>query len=91
MFRLAVNRGSNDVEQLMQPEQSDNDKPMLLLNNLNTFSASIERAYEFGVQGYCMEVPLSKIFFYADLLPLYLKTENEYLVLGGVYECERVM
>lgn len=88
---LSLYRGSNDIEQLEPRPNSDNGKSLLILNNLNSFSSSIERASEFGDQVYCMEVPLSKVFFYADLLPHYLKAENEYLVLGGVYECRRVM
>ncbi len=87
---LTLYRGSNDVEQLKHSD-SENDKPLVLLNNLNSFSSSIERASEFGDQVFRIEVPLSKIVFYADLIPHYLKAENEYIVLGGVYESRRVM
>ncbi len=88
---LGLYRGSNAIELLKHAEHSEDGKPLLLLNNLNSFSSSIERASEFGDQVFRIEVPLSKIFFYSELLPRYLKAENEYIVLGGVYECSRVM
>ena len=88
---LSLYRGSNDIEQLKQPGKSDNGKPLLLLNNLNSFSSNIERASEFGDKVFSIEVPLSKIFFFSELIPHYLKAENEAIVLGGVYECTRVM
>jgi NAD+--dinitrogen-reductase ADP-D-ribosyltransferase len=58
----------------------------VLLNNLNSFTSARERADEFG--DYIMEtrIPLSKILFYNRLLPGMLKGEDEYVVIGGVYE-----
>lgn len=88
---LTLFRGSNDIEQIKLERKSDNGKTLLLLNNLNSFSSSIERASEFGDQVFSIEVPLSKIVFYSELIPKYLKAENEYIVLGGVYEGKRVM
>lgn len=88
---LTLFRGSNDIEQIKLDNKSHNDKPLLLLNNLNSFSSNIERASEFGDHVFSIEVPLSKIVFYSKLIPKYLKAENEYIVLGGVYECQRVM
>jgi NAD+--dinitrogen-reductase ADP-D-ribosyltransferase len=35
-------------------------------------------------------VPLAKIFFYNKMLPGLLKGEDEYIVIGGVYEVERL-
>lgn len=88
---LTLYRGSNDIEKIRLEGVSNTGNPVLLLNNLNSFSSSIERASEFGDQVFRIAVPLSKIVFYSDLIPKYLKSENEYLVLGGVYECRRVM
>jgi len=88
---LTLYRGSNDIEQLKLKGKSDNGNTLLLLNNLNSFSRSVERASEFGDHVFRIEVPLSKIIFYSELIPKYLKAENEYIVLGGVYECRRVM
>lgn len=88
---LSLYRGSNDIEQLKQPEKSDSGRTLLLLNNLNSFSSNLERASEFGDKVFRIEVPISKIFFFSELIPHYLKAENEAIVLGGVYECTRVM
>lgn len=84
-------RGCNDFEQIKLCGENDNNKTVLLLNNLNSLSRNIERASEFGDYVFRIEVPLSKIVFYSELIPKYLKAENEYIVLGGVYECRRVM
>lgn len=88
---LALYRGSNSIEQIKLEGHSRNGNPVLLLNNLNSFSSDLERASEFGDYVFRIDVPLSKIVFYSALLPSYLKAEDEYIVLGGVYECQRVM
>ncbi len=82
---ITLYRGSNDMEKLTHVR---NHKSVLLLNNLNSFSRSIERASEFGDTVFRIEVPLAKIFFYSELIPRYLKAESEVIVLGGVYEGE---
>jgi NAD+--dinitrogen-reductase ADP-D-ribosyltransferase len=87
---LNLFRGSNDIEQIKLNGAKSKDKPLLLLNNLNSFSSSLERASEFGDEVFRIDVPLSKIVFYSQLIPKYLKAENEYIVLGGVYEGCRV-
>jgi NAD+--dinitrogen-reductase ADP-D-ribosyltransferase len=58
---------------------------VLLFNNLSSFSASRERADEFGDVVLRVEVPRSKIFFHSGLLPGHLQGEQEYLVIGGLY------
>jgi NAD+--dinitrogen-reductase ADP-D-ribosyltransferase len=35
-------------------------------------------------------VPLSKVFFHNRMLPSMLKGEDEYVVIGGIYEVERL-
>lgn len=82
---ITLYRGSNDMEKLSRIR---NHKSVLLLNNLNSFSQSIERASEFGDSVFRIEVPLAKVFFYSELIPHYLKAESEVIVLGGVYEGE---
>ncbi|MGM0594766.1 MAG: NAD(+)--dinitrogen-reductase ADP-D-ribosyltransferase [Pseudomonadota bacterium] len=84
-------RGSNDIEKIRLKEGRTKGLVPLLLNNLNSFSSDMERASEFGDEVFAIEVPLGKILFYSELLPNYLKAENEYIVLGGVYECRRVV
>lgn len=61
---------------------------VVLLNNINSFTASRERAGEFGDYILTARVPCAKVFFYADLLPGVLKGEGEHIVIGGVYEVE---
>jgi NAD+--dinitrogen-reductase ADP-D-ribosyltransferase len=58
----------------------------VILNNLSSFTASRARADEFGACILSAEVPLPKIAFYSDLLPDMLHGEDEFAVIGGVYE-----
>lgn len=59
---------------------------MILLNNLNSFTCSRERACEFGDYILAVDVPLTKIFFHCGLLPGVLQGEDEFLVIGGVVD-----
>jgi len=63
---------------------------IILLNNLSSFSIHRERAEEFGDHLLRVQVPISKVFFYNRMLPGMLKGEDEYVVIGGVYEVERL-
>jgi NAD+---dinitrogen-reductase ADP-D-ribosyltransferase len=83
---LTLYRGINRIDEHEVLGRRDNGRYLVLLNNLNSFSASRERADEFG--DYILEVsaPLPKIFFYNQLLPGMLKAENELVLIGGVYE-----
>lgn len=58
----------------------------MLFNNLNSFTSSRERADEFGDYILIAEVPLPKVFFFNRLLSGRLKGEDEFVVIGGVYE-----
>ncbi|MDD3610108.1 MAG: NAD(+)--dinitrogen-reductase ADP-D-ribosyltransferase [Halothiobacillaceae bacterium] len=60
----------------------------LLLNNLSAFSASRERADEFGDTVLTARIPTAKILAYSELLPGLLRGEAEYLVIGGLCEVE---
>ena len=60
--------------------------PVLLFNNLNSFTCNRDRAGEFGDYILTVRVPLPKVFFYCGLLPGVLKGEDEYLVIGGAYQ-----
>ncbi|MGL5933984.1 MAG: NAD(+)--dinitrogen-reductase ADP-D-ribosyltransferase, partial [Cetobacterium sp.] len=59
---------------------------VILLNNLNSFTCSRERACEFGDYILAVDVPLTKIFFHCGLLPGVLQGEDEFLVIGGVVD-----
>jgi NAD+--dinitrogen-reductase ADP-D-ribosyltransferase len=67
--------------------EAGENRVVLRLNNLNSFSSRLEHAWEFGSRVLVAEVPGSKIFFRADLLPGVLpRREEESLVIGG--DCE---
>ncbi|MGE5466483.1 MAG: NAD(+)--dinitrogen-reductase ADP-D-ribosyltransferase [Ignavibacteria bacterium] len=59
---------------------------VVLFNNLTSFTASRERAGEFGDYILEVDVPAAKVFFHCGLMPGVLKGEDEHLVIGGVYE-----
>lgn len=83
---LTLYRGINHIDEHEVLERCERSRYLVLLNNLNSFTASRERADEFG--DYILEVaaPLPKIFFYNQLLPGMLKGEDELVLIGGVYE-----
>jgi NAD+--dinitrogen-reductase ADP-D-ribosyltransferase len=62
------------------------DSQVVLFNNLTSFTASRERAGEFGDYILQADVPTAKVFFHCGLLPRLLKGEDEHLVIGGAYE-----
>jgi NAD+--dinitrogen-reductase ADP-D-ribosyltransferase len=87
---LKLYRGFNQVGDNELLANPDGRPWIVLLNNLSSFTASWERADEFGDHMMKTDVPLAKIFFYNQMLPGLLKGEDEYVVIGGVYEVERI-
>ncbi len=83
-------RGTNRLSQHEVLSPADDPAPVLLLNSLNSFSASRERAGEFGDHVAAVAVPLPKVLFYPRLLPGVLSGEDEYIVIGGLYQLESV-
>ena len=83
---LALYRGINRIDEHESLETGAHGRHRVLLNNLNSFTGSRERADEFGDYILAAEVPLAKVFFYNRLLPGMLKGEDEYVVIGGAYE-----
>jgi NAD+--dinitrogen-reductase ADP-D-ribosyltransferase len=63
---------------------------VVLLNSLSSFSATPERAEEFGDAVLAARVPVAKVLYSPRLLPGLLQGEDEYLVIGGLYEVELV-
>lgn len=61
-------------------------RQVVLFNNLTSFSSSRERAGEFGDYILATRVPVEKVFFSHALISGVLKGEDEYLVIGGVYD-----
>lgn len=79
-------RGINGLDNHEILSKTEEGTYWMLLNNLNSFSCNKERAEEFGDLILTTKVPLSKIFCYSGLLPNLLQGEDEYLVIGGLYE-----
>lgn len=82
---LSLYRGVNRVE-THEFAWADATQRVMLFNNLTSFSANRERADEFGDAILEVRMPLAKIFFYQQLLPGLLQGEDEYAVIGGMYE-----
>jgi NAD+---dinitrogen-reductase ADP-D-ribosyltransferase len=76
----------NRVDEHETLAKIDKQHRVVLFNNLNSFTATRDRADEFGdyLLGAC--VPLAKVAFYSKLLPGMLQGEDEYTVIGGLYE-----
>lgn len=86
--RITLFRGVNRIaghEVLARPSPRCET---VLLNSLSSFSLSRERACEFGDYILRCAVPTAKIFFFSRLLPQMLKGEEEYVVIGGLYQVE---
>ncbi|MDR2689946.1 MAG: NAD(+)--dinitrogen-reductase ADP-D-ribosyltransferase [Azoarcus sp.] len=67
----------------------DDGRQLVELNNLSSFSASLERADEFGNIVISCAIPAAKILVFPGLLPGLLRSEDEYLVIGGVVAVRR--
>ncbi len=83
---LTLYRGINRVDEHETLAALDSQHRVVLLNNLNSFTSNRERADEFGDFLLVAQVPLAKVAFYSKLLPGMLQGEDEYTVIGGVYE-----
>jgi NAD+--dinitrogen-reductase ADP-D-ribosyltransferase len=83
---LTLYRGVNRMDEHETVATLDDKQRVVLLNNLNSFTANRERADEFGDHLLTTHVPLSKVFCYTSLLPGMLQGEDEYTVIGGLYE-----
>lgn len=79
-------RGVNRLQDYERLADLDRGRHILLLNNLNSFTGNRDRADEFGDYILQARVPLTKVFFFSELLPEMMKGEEEYMVIGGVYE-----
>lgn len=86
--RLTLFRGVNRIAEHEVLARTPPRRQSVLLNSLSSFSLSRERASEFGDYILSAAVPLAKIFFCSRLLPRMLKGEDEYIVIGGLYDVE---
>jgi len=83
---LTLYRGVNRITDYEVLGKGSRNRRAVLLNSLNAFTPERERAGEFGDFILEAQVPLPKIFFTHRLLPGVLKGEEEFVVVGGVYE-----
>jgi len=83
--RIALYRGINRLNEHEVLSKSGR-RQVVLFNNLVSFTSSRERASEFGDYILCARVPCEKVFFSHDVVPGVLKGEEEYLIIGGVYD-----
>lgn len=85
-------RGTNDPEEHILRGETSRRKSVVRLNNLISFTADRERAWEFGSTVWRACVASSKIIFFSSLLGgSMLQGEAEYLVIGGDYEVEELL
>jgi len=83
--RIELFRGINRINEHEVLSKSGR-RQVVLFNNLVSFTSSRERASEFGDYILCTRVPSEKVFFSHEVVPGVLKGEEEYLVIGGVYD-----
>ena len=83
---VTLYRGVNRLADHEVLQSLGKGRHIVLLNNLNSFTCSRERACEFGDYIMTVEVPLTKVFFYCGLMPGVLQGEGEFLVVGGAVE-----
>lgn len=89
---LTLYRGVNHLDAYEDLGQADHGEAdhgahrIVLLNSLNSFSRQRERACEFGDRILEVVTPLAKVSFFHDLLPGRLCGEEEFSVIGGLYE-----
>jgi NAD+--dinitrogen-reductase ADP-D-ribosyltransferase len=83
---LTLYRGVNSFEEHQIVTRIDKQNVIMRLNNLTSFSADREIADCFGDTVLTVRVPVAKVAFFSRLLSTnLLKSEREYLVVGGEY------
>jgi len=89
---LTLYRGSFDAAAYETFNTDDPKHPVVRMNNISSFTSNRECAWEFGSTVWQVRVPISKIFFFSDLLPeSILKGEQEFLVIGGEYRVRKLL
>lgn len=87
---LPLYRGTNGWNRHDVLQARPHHHYVLLLNNLNSFTSSRTCAHTFGDHLIKTQVPLAKIFYFPQLLPGTTQSEEEFLVIGGLYEVQRL-
>lgn len=85
-------RGTNDPEEHPVISREDRGRSCVRLNNLVSFTADREKAWEFGSTVWETTVAHAKVIFFSGLLPDHLlHGEQEYLVVGGNYRVRELL
>ncbi|MCY0964157.1 NAD(+)--dinitrogen-reductase ADP-D-ribosyltransferase [Parathalassolituus penaei] len=71
-----------------QHEWLSHTPPLMLLNNLSSFSDDLQQTSSFGDHIWQADIPLTKVLYFPGLLPTSLQGENEWLVIGGLYQLQ---
>lgn len=79
-------RGINHMDEHLLLAASEKAQPILLLNNLNSFTCDRFLSESFGDVILKAQVPVAKLIYFPELLDGVLKGEGEFLALGGVYQ-----
>lgn len=87
---LTLYRGTNRIDDHEVLDQPSKNEFIIVLNNLNSFTSSRDRACEFGDFIFEAEVPITKLLYFPGLLAGTLEGENEFLVIGGVYQIKKL-
>lgn len=83
---LTLYRGVNAFDEHWIVERTNKRDAVIRLNNLVSFSSDREVAGCFGDKILTAQVPVCKILFFSGLLPSRpLKSEREYLAIGGEF------
>mgnify|MGYP002063668119 CR=1 FL=1 len=85
-MHISLYRGTNDIDDYEMLASAENDNINLVLNNLSSFTDNRERADEFGDSIIEVKIPRVKLLYFPGLLAGILKSEQEYLVIGGAYQ-----
>lgn len=89
---LTLFRGTYDADEHDIVERLSRREYYVRLNNLVSFTADKERAWEFGNTVWTVEVPVYKVFFHSELFAQsLLKGEREHLVIGGEFRVKEVL
>lgn len=85
-------RGTHDAEEYELIKHESKRERIVSLNNLSSFTADREKAWEFGSTVWQANIPLVKVVFFSGLLPdSLLRGEDEYLVVGGDYRVKELL
>lgn len=83
---ITLYRGVNRLNHFDIIEDRGPHDQALLFNNVNSFTTNRDMAGAFGDHILTVRVPRSKVIFFSGLLPGRMQGEDEYIVLGGVYD-----